>query len=879
MVESCDLPNGGPLMGWLRDLMNAADPPLRSFGTLAAETTKSTFWPADIRFKGRSFETLLSRLDRGQDLAWLGERISVQRALAGALRASLDEIRRAVGQPSGGKTPDRVLRFLDLPTARPFDFATEALPPGIPAALAEPWPEPLWWLAASGSGRSLVGRWLQIQGRASVVSSADAAAPGPRFLELEAAVEAPAAAPGLCVAAPFPPPRDAGFRVIRAPDLLEVLPELLAWVAARLPVDARLDPLTLEGFLSDRVRSGVFDTFGAVISAIGWVDEVGLREVSSKSNERLAQRFVESRIARVVEPSEPFAGWLRKSIYPALLGLAERALVDSELPLESPRTFEQWLALVPAELERHVDLDWMRLSLSRLGSGIRPIDIERAAQRLPPGAFRVVTALEQAGILRRDATDRLSLGPAWLQGVLRQTAVGSLTARSPFEWGEALLRPHAAAEIAGAVLERTLAEGSGLLEAVLDLEAEEQPAYAAAVDVALRAAGVSLLLGNDLSQEVLSGLFRESANLALELGDGVPLPRIELGDALAERPTTRYERGRALLSAGSYYLAALRVSEALEDPSDSRLRALDPWRQTRPAPALAVAYDAIAASLTQDLPWKRAAQAMIARIRANVGNVLDAELPHPLELPAYTLDEIEHGVLTFETLERAPAGSDWLETLLSLADQRGTPRGDVARAIWVAWDEAQRPTSATYLAPGNTETAWFWSYVPGALVEHWLVDARSRHVPYEAFRDEQWEAFARGLARAPALVADSEAWRAMPAEWAHRLLRWPLEWGRAERSVRVLWQRFPELLKSTVEQQLALGAGADSQALSMLLQTAPRDVALAFSIDWERSSSFAPTTFHALRALLRRLVAERGPNWRDAYASLSRLERELRRVS
>jgi hypothetical protein len=458
--------------------------------------------------------------------------------------------------------------------------------------------------------------------------------------------------------------------------------------------------------------------------------------------------------------------------------------------------------------------------------------------------------------------------------------VSSLVSRSAFEWGEALLRPHAAAEIAGAVLERTLTEGSALLESVLDLEAEEQPAYAAASDLALRAAGISLLLGNELGQEVLSGLWRENANLAVELGDGVPLPRIELAHGLAERATPRFEQGRQLLAPGSYYLAAFRVSEALEAPHDDRLRALDPWHQTSPAPALAVAYDAISAALSEKPAWTRASQLMIARVRESVGNVLNAEIPHPLELPAQVLEEIEHGVLSFESLERAGRDSDWLEALLALADARGTPRGDVARAIWIAWDEADRPASASYLSPESPEHQWFWSHVPGTLIEHWLADARPRHVPYAAFGEEQWEAFARVLARAPALVAEVEAWRLMPEHLATRLLQWPLEWRRGEASLRVLWQRFANLLKQTLEQQLAIGNFGDPSAIEALLRTAPPDVALGLSIDWDSGSrAFSPSTFQALRALLRRLIAERGPHWRDAYGNLARLEREARRAS
>ena len=58
---------------------------------------------------------------------------------------------------------------------------------------------------------------------------------------------------------------------------------------------------------------------------------------------------------------------------------------------------------------------------------------------------------------------------------------------------------------------------------------------AAAADMALRAAGVARLLGVELGPEVLEGLWRENAALALDLGDDLPLPRIALeGDSSRE---------------------------------------------------------------------------------------------------------------------------------------------------------------------------------------------------------------------------------------------------------------------------------------------------------------------------------------------------------
>lgn len=872
-------------MGWLRDLMTAADPPVRSFERLAAAATKTPDWPTNNRVQSRSLATLLGRLDRGQDLSWLADRQPVQIALARSLGVPLDEIRRALGPRRPGPEDARSYRLRDLPTARPLDFTSDELPPGVPREVLVPAASGLWWFAPSGCGRSLVGRWLAARGRARFFESEDGSDPersaseGPLFFEISRAgpgARWPEARPGLCVAAPFTPPAGSGFTVVRSPDLSSALDALLEWASARLPEDSRFEPSAARAFLMERVNSGQFASLGVVLGVIGLLDELGLRELEAKPLAKVAQKFVETRIARAVDPAMPFATWLRRAIYATLVGMAERALVDSDLPLDSPRSFEEWLELVPPELERHVDLEWMRLSLSQIDSAIRPADVERAARRLPPGAFRVTSSLEQAALLRRDVHDRLVLGPAWLRATLQRGAIEALLTRSPFDWGEALLRPHAAVEIAEALLDRTLRDGSSVLEPVLDLEAEDQPAYAAAADMALRVAGVSRLLGAELGQEVLDGLWSENVKLALELDDALPLPRVALDLEPLSLPRGR---GQALLATGTFYLAALSVSETLEDGHGGVLAALDPWHKSEPEPRLAAAYDAIRESLASAPPWQSATLLLVARARAAVGNALGPDEPHALELPAQILDEVEHGVLTFATIQRGGSEAAWLTPALSLCDARGVSRNELARAVWTAWDQASRPDGAAFLAPDAAEHALFWANLPAALLEHLLFDVRRRNVPYAVFGDEQWQAFGRALERFPDLVGEQAAWAEMPLEHVAALLALPLEWSRAHDSIRILWRRFPDLLANAVRRQLGAGAYADPDVLGALLAAAPSSAASELLEELgEGTSGLAPPALSAMRGLLRRLISERGPSWREAYRSLARLERELSRV-
>ncbi|MGC4091592.1 MAG: hypothetical protein QM756_27665 [Polyangiaceae bacterium] len=379
-----------------------------------------------------------------------------------------------------------------------------------------------------------------------------------------------------------------------------------------------------------------------------------------------------------------------------------------------------------------------------------------------------------------------------------------------------------------------------------------------------------------MSQDTLEGLWRENSALALEQPQGLPLPRLDFSSLCSSELRNGDELGRLLLEEGSYYLAALSISELLETRATARLSPLDPWQRSAPDARLGLAYDRIAGTLRAEPRWRLQAFQLVARARAVVGNVLGAETPHELELPAQILDEVEHGVLSFATLESSDAEA-WLTPLLHLADEAGTRRSEVARAIWEAWDQAGRPDGASFLAPNAQFSALFWATIPEKLLSGLLIDARRQHVPYAAFGDEQWQAFAEAMRRYPELVAENAAWTYMPSEWIGNLLTLPLDWGSAPASVQVLWQRFPDLLSSAVRRQLAAGARDDPQALSALLSGAPSDLAASLLAELgPRVYGLGPRAQHAIRTLLRRLVSERGERWREAYTSLSRLEREWR---
>src|SRR4051794_837324 len=240
-------------MGWLRDLMDQSDSGCRSYGELARAALENSDWPSESRMAERSLASIFSKLDRNQEADWLAERVGVQRVLSKVLGVSLDDL-RAPGLQVGGSAPRgdlRRLRLTSLRYGRALDLVDEPLCPGLPAVTLKPGVyQSTFWRAASGSGRSLVGRFLQARGLAHVIEASTfeealAVLPerGPVFIELHSQRALPlpdAPRPELCIAANFDP-RNPTWQVHTSPEVDTYLDELVDWVAARLPADGRFD--------------------------------------------------------------------------------------------------------------------------------------------------------------------------------------------------------------------------------------------------------------------------------------------------------------------------------------------------------------------------------------------------------------------------------------------------------------------------------------------------------------------------------------------------------------------------------------------------------------------------------------------------------------
>ena len=866
--------------------MRDARRPARSFGEVARRAVVSESWPSEWKIQARSLASILSKLNRGQELEWLADRPEAQVALADALGEPLASVRARLEAELG--VVDAGLgrfRLDELRYARPLDLVREPLPPGIPAQVLQPgaW-RCTWWEAAAGSGRSLVGRWLAARRLATHLVARrwqDAferlPTTGAVFVELFEAPEPTLVAatplrPGLCVAAPAPPPVEVAdsWERVHSPAIAHELAALVAWIAERLPDDGHFEPRRALEWLREAERAGIVDSLDTAMGLAGLIDEVSVAEIEKRRLHFLAHRFVDHRLEEASQEAGLDRQWLRQSGFDALLGIFKRLLLDTETSWDTPRSEDAWLALVADEHRNFVDVEWLRASLERSGAPLSARELERTLRDLPPGAFRTVRAFERAGLLVESSDPHLLVpSPRWLGLAMLQRARDEIAAGSPFAWGEALLAREPSVSIYRSLRERMRADPTSVIEDLLEDTSDTEPAHAAAVEAALRAAGSLLLHGAELSSDHLEALWEEAMALALDLGDSHLAPRVEHPAAVSAE---EIELGRS-----GWLLAALAVSEQLT----RQLRgpaALQPWSSPCTPEALRAVLDDIADDLRarepldQDVLGRSAALSYRAWMLVAAG---DDAPPLPWLAAAGALVEaIMQHRLSWDHVIALSEDRLLAHAVFSLARVAGQPPELIVSSLWAAWDGAGRPhPAATLLAPGGAFDREVWRAAPPALLAALLTvgEIDLGVLPWEQLSAEQWGA---ALGAEGVLACDAaRLWQHIPAASLGEIIRSEDPSRLPPAALAQAWSRAPATVLERVgtlfgerrsEEALTLTALAPEQTTEQLVAvlTEHRRDASASSLAW-------------LRRWLHARVRGRSQGWRDAYALLARLHRPL----
>jgi hypothetical protein len=904
----------GDGMGWLRDLMRLSSPPIEGYGELARRALSHPEWPVDTHPQARSLAALFSKLDRNVELEWLADRDSVQLCLSLVLNCPIEVVRRAAA-PGREEGPGHGrVRFDDLPYARPFDLREEPLPPGIPERVLSPaaWGR-LWWQAPSGSGRSLAGQWLAARGlarflRAEHWSSVADSVPGtlPLYLELEGngdiegmAARLPDAA--VCVAAPSPPPAGAGtgapWTLITSPPLDSVLSRLLVWIEARLPRDGSFEAVAAETWLRPSLAAGELPTLGAVLGAAGLLDARGLREARGKSLAELAEPFVNERLARASVSGSAEAQWLKRFGFGALIQLAQNALTSSELPWTLARSQDEWIGLVPAEfVTTTAGSERAPSSTARTGSE-GPRAGSSPPRAGPPAAYRIVRALIDADLLAERAPGRLAISPEFLKHAALARAREALVHQaSPLDWGEALLRPHAAPGVLDALYRRFADDDFGAIQALAERDAASSPALVVASEACLVCCGLRALCGAEIPVEYLEALYNDQLDWIVQLPGKLPQPRLLCSSAPDASPIGHH---------AVWMLALLATSELLGERQGRAHPLLRPWGADRASatlrPMLDAIFEALADPRIAEREWAIEAFALVGRLlepgdiadrqsshEDELGPLPDATPPHPLARPARLAQALLDGEIDSRWLRGFGAHPLELRALSAacVLNRIAWPR--MAHALWKNWQSRGCPADNDGLfAPDAAHAAEFWPHLPPEVLgTAWVRWTSAPTWPFACFGPSQWSAFVDYFADRWRRAASSSVW---PAAFQH------MDLAHAERAllegqllqtpepmlrplIAGVWQRFPDWLLTRMRERAASG---DSVAVTRLLETAPvtLDEEIVHVLDEELSRrSTQRHVIDGARAWLFAKIAARRGDWRGAYELLVELERRLGRV-
>ncbi|MFL5344912.1 MAG: hypothetical protein ACJ8AT_08960 [Hyalangium sp.] len=893
-------------MGWIRDRMEELEAPVQSFVELAQLLRKARSWPRTERIKETSLATYLGKFDAGEALEWLDQRPGARQALAEVLEMPREEVDAQLTQlqpprpPSGSR-----IKLRDVPT-RSIDLRREPLPPGIPAQVRDPSTWPLWWHAPIGSGRTLVGQWLEARGLAVFIQArswAEAESQFPErgavFIKLASAEDAPFRATWppelkICVASEAAPPRapepeaERGHRglrelsespvnrraaspwhVVKSPEIGSWLRELVEWVAERV---------TADGFDVEACQRWLLETPGVLAmvenpgTALGLIglyatftrrgDATGpLAKVRSSAD--MVRLFLRMRIQQTegVELSQ-------EALWKRLQHLGRRLLLESELPWFEARPLDAWHALVHMRPD-DADFEWLE-EMERKGLKLDRPSLEKLRGRLPPDAFRVVRTLKDLELLRERQPQQYAFQPSWvLEGVLAQCILETLE-QGPTAWGELLLRHEHSAAVFECLLERCRNGDFSLVSGVLQAPEVRSPAWVAALEATFRVLGLVVLEGKPVPDELRLSALRLQRALVVPDASGLPGPRI----AYEVTPM----RESLLVDHRIWYAALLALSEELPPGTDL---GLDSWctKPSAEARRWLVYMASYRSTHERRMPeqWLMPLLLLGGRLLEGLGPLATPSAAIPLLLqPERLLRQLLQPTLSLSELNQSVSWHALGAMLPEYARRRGVDWELGARKIWSAWLASGAAELPQFLHPEEGHAAIFWQFLPPSAVQV-LAGRRYRSLLVEKnifrfFGQEHWDAFIRVWIQQSepwGLEPVHSLWQQIPPEHVRQAIRAGRPDGHDHPTRKILWQRMPEVFCEEIDALFRQGQWDKGllQAWGAPASCIPRLLTSAKAALENRGAPPPPSVVQWLH----HMIAQRAPDWSKAWTLLEYL--------
>ncbi len=880
-------------------------------------------------------------LDRGKDLSWwTGTGKKYWQALAELLEVRESELIETVKQ-SGAEDvradATNLWVFGMFPGLGALDLASERLFPGLPAELTHrggPQLRNTWWVAPGGAGKTLLGRWLEVNFGWTAVKARTWAEAVPElpesgrvYLELDSAVDAPINPDlvisqylRLCVAVAAEPPVEVSttrgrrrsrvledaereppaeakrlWRTVRSPPADQWLLPLVDWVAGRLRRP--------EGFVPDEIRAMVagsslreiVGTPGEALDLFGVIDVVGFVKAGRERGHVDRLRWVKEWVSAAADRADRavprgMEAHLRKRGVEVLLTAVQRRLRDG---LGSELVRSEWVKLVPAD--HAADTDYSEIYELAERGDLKAL--EEIRLRLRPDGPSWVAAFESIGLLAE--TDHgLVVRPEWLSRVVEGHAFGALMEDVPRGLGALLLHRDTAEQALDRLVSHFSAGDFTKAEGALACADPASPETLALLDGVVRAAG---LTADSLPVELARRLWEGAMQFTEQRWPNLPpIPILGL-------PAPGHWHGPTSL--GAWFLSMLALSRRAGGTSMPKT-ALDPWSGITMGPETerlveGLSRAAAAGGKTHD----RAQHDLLTSIACRLGGaLLDAVgvfRRHNRVSDAQVADVVvalssgrDLG-LTDDERRDALQLRCGLKAVRDTCTARDADLGAVLSWCWLTWAKAQDDWAKAHnelwppyswihqtghRGPAPPDAQAVWRALPPALLNDELCGQIARRPGILPFLTEPvWERWlATWASKKPRWDQSDRVFEDMPVELAVRAV---VE-GHVDPSCaeirRILWARIPERLVEVIDAMALEPPRVHPKLpdhrgpLPDLVWSAPDERAEVFvgrAKAWLGDPARYPGGGDWVWPWLLSVVEGRRPGWRDAFALLSERRR------
>jgi hypothetical protein len=869
-------------------------------------------------------------LDRGKDLSWwTGTGKKYWQALAELLEepeSELLEVVRQSGSEEVRSAAQNLWVFRMFPGLRPLDLASERLFPGLPAELTHrrgPQVRNTWWVAPEGAGKTLLGRWLEVnfgwttvKGRTWAEAVAELPDSGRVYLELESAQGAPIDPDQfisqdlrLCVAVAAEPPVEVStsrgssvwdapepepptetkchWRTVRSPGADKWLLPLVDWVTGRLRRP--------EGFAPDEVRAMVADsslpeigTPGEALDLFGVIDEVGTDAPGRKRGQVDRLRWAKAWVTAAADRADRavprgMEAHLRKHGVDVLLAAMQRRMRDGQ-PGELVRS--GWVRLVPAEQAAGTDYS----DIYKLAERGDLQALEEIKLRLRPDGPSWVAAFESIRLLV-ETEHGLVVRPEWLARVVKGHAFDALMADVPNGLGALLLHADTAEQTLDRLVVDFTSSQFARAEQAVEYADSASPEALALLDGAVRAAGM-------VADVVPIDLARRLWERAMEFTEQrwLNLPPISILSVPAA------DDWHGPTSMGAWFLSMLALSRRAGETSQPKT-ALDPWSGVPSAAESERLQEALLrAMMAGRATQEREEHEMLAAVARGLGGaLLDAVgvLRHHNRVVDLQVAGVvvalssgrELGLSDAERRDALQLGCG-LPALAYACTAQGADLGAVLSWCWQTWstedNDSWPPFSwihqTGYRGPALSDAQAVWRALPPALLNDEICEKIWRWpAVWGSLTEPVWE---RLLADWPPKEhrwgGADRMFEVMPEELAVRALVEGHVDLRRHEIWRILWARMPARLAQIVD-DLALVAPPvhpklpdHGGPLTDLVWSAPDERVAALvgrAKGWLADPDRYPGGGEWVWKWLLSVVEGRRPGWRDAFALLSERRR------